>query len=389
YLKGYQMKIVFISNFFNHHQKYLSDNFYRITGGNYRFVATEEMPSERTKLGYKSFDDVSYVINAIESKKSRNAAIKFIESADVVIVGSFNQDVISPELFYKKLHFIYSERPLKKGNSLIKYPVRYCRWHFTDKIFKNAYILCASAFTYSDYSKFNMFKNRAYKWGYFPETKKYDIDELMHYKEKSSILWCGRLIDWKHPDDAVKTAKKLKDDGCNFELNIIGNGNMFDILSDMIKEYSLDDCVHLLGAKPSNEVRQYMEKASLYLFTSDKYEGWGAVLNEAMNSGCAVIASHIIGAVPYMLNDGENGYVYHSGNVEELYEKVKQLLDDKDEQNRIGKNAYYTVVNEWNPENAAGQLVNLAQQLLNNEKIVDLIENGPCSRADIIPDNWF
>lgn len=49
----------------------------------------------------------------------------------------------------------------------------------------------------------------------------------------------------------------------------------------------------------ASEVRSYMEKADIYLFTSDFNEGWGAVLNESMNSGCAVVASHAIGSVPF------------------------------------------------------------------------------------------
>ena len=49
-----------------------------------------------------------------------------------------------------------------------------------------------------------------------------------------------------------------------------------------------------------------MEKSEIFLFTSDKGEGWGAVLNESMNSACAVVASHAIGSVPFLLKDGEN-----------------------------------------------------------------------------------
>ena len=80
----------------------------------------------------------------------------------------------------------------------------------------------------------------------------------------------------------------------------------------MIREKKLEDCVHMLGAMSPDEVRKHMEQANIFLFTSDRNEGWGAVLNEAMNSGCAVVASHAIGSVPYLIKNGNNGYIYEN-----------------------------------------------------------------------------
>ena len=62
-----------------------------------------------------------------------------------------------------------------------------------------------------------------------------------------------------------------------------------------------------------------MEKTGIFLFTSDRQEGWGAVLNEAMNSGCAVVASHLIGAVPFLKKKKKNGLVYSSGDRKTLF----------------------------------------------------------------------
>ncbi len=58
----------------------------------------------------------------------------------------------------------------------------------------------------------------------------------------------------------------------------------------------------MLGAMSPDKVRAYMERADVFLFTSDFNEGWGAVLNESMNSGCAVVASHAM--VSAFLNQG-------------------------------------------------------------------------------------
>lgn len=62
---------------------------------------------------------------------------------------------------------------------------------------------------------------------------------------------------------------------------------------------NLNDYVTFTGPVQSDKVRGFMERAGIFLFTSDRQEGWGAVLNESMNSGCAVVASHAIGSVPF------------------------------------------------------------------------------------------
>ena len=314
---------------------------------------------------------------------------KIIDQVDAVIFGSAPEELIYYRKKKGKLIFRYSERPLKKGMELLKYPYRFISWHKKSPMNKPIYMLCASAFTASDYSKFGMFLNRTYKWGYFPETKRYeDYHYLIGKKKKNIILWCGRFLNWKHPDDAIKVVNRLKKDRIDFELHFIGTGEMEDDLHKMVDDYHLNDSITFLGAMKPDQVRQHMEDSGIYLFTSDKREGWGAVLNEAMNSGCAVVASHVIGSVPFLLNHNENGIVYKNGDVDDLYYKIKYLLDNPNEQNRLGENAYHTITDLWNADIAAERFVKLVEKI-NECGQCDLFRDGPCSRADILEDNWF
>ena len=55
-------------------------------------------------------------------------------------------------------------------------------------MYKNAYLFCASAYAYSDYAKTGTFRNKAFKWGYFPERKKYeDVDALIEQKQEKEL----------------------------------------------------------------------------------------------------------------------------------------------------------------------------------------------------------
>lgn len=373
------MKIVFMSNFFNHHQSFLSDALWEKTNQQYHFAESTEVPEARLKMGYGQ-QKARYVLNAA---KEPETVLGHVAAADLVITGSAPEELIRRRIRDGKLVFRYSERPLKLGFQAWKYPYRFVKWHWRNPIGKPVYMLCASAYTAGDYAKFGLFRKRAYKWGYFPETKRYEsVDSLMAEKNPANILWCGRFLDWKHPDDALRAAGRLKADGYSFRLRFIGSGSEEEKLCAMVKEYVLEDCVEFLGTMTPQEVRGHMEASGIYLFTSDKKEGWGAVLNESMNSGCAVVASHAIGSVPYLMKDGVNGLIYRSGDVEMLYEKIKYLLDHPKEQKRLGKAAYETIVDEWNAEVAAERVVKLAQAILDGEKYPDLYESGPCSRAE-------
>lgn len=374
------MKIVFISNYFNHHQKPLSDAMFNLLGENYRFIETEPMKEERVKLGYKKTTQ-SYVISYDEFIKDNDKCQGLINDAEVVILGSAPFKLLRQRKKQNKLIFRYSERLLKKGLQPIKFIPRYIKWNIQNPKNKPIYMLCASAYTASDYKKFGLFKGKTFKWGYFPEVKVYDdIGNLIKNKEKNSIIWVARFIDWKHPEIAIKLAERLKKDGYDFEIKMIGNGTLLSGISKKVVERGLVDCVKVLGAISPEEVRSHMEKSEIHIFTSDRNEGWGAVLNEAMNSACVPVASHAIGSVPFLLEDGENGLIYKDCDFEDFYNKVKYLLDNPGKRIEMGKKAYQTMINEWNAENAAKKFIELCETYLKTGKIETKFEKGVCSK---------
>ena len=222
------MKIVLLSNYFNRHQMPLSDALFSLTDGNYSFISTTEMSEERRKLGYTIENIPDYVRN-IEIKDAddfdRNECLKIIDDADVVIAGAAPEILLKKRISEKKLTFRYSERLLKKGKSVIKYLPRRFRFHRKNP--KNApiFLLCTSAYTAADYLSFGLFKNKAYKWGYFPKVRRYDnINILLGKKDPAKIFWCGRFVDFKHPSLAVKAAERLRDEGYSFKLYLVGAG---------------------------------------------------------------------------------------------------------------------------------------------------------------------
>ncbi len=379
------MRVAFLSNYFNHHQKPVSDALMSGTA-HYTFISTQKLDVERKALGWTSDTDVPYVCTA-----DGTAEYAVLRQSDVVIVGSAPEALVQWAARRSKLLFRYSERPLKDGNPPVKFLPRFLKWHYYNPPWRKTYMLCASAFTAGDYAKFGLFRGRCYKWGYFPETIRYpDVNALIDRKEKATILWCGRYLDWKHPDDVIEVARRLRDADYCFRIEMIGSGEMEPRLRQLASEAGLlDTNIQFLGAMSPEDVRRHMEKAGIYLFTSDRQEGWGAVLNEAMNSGCAVVASDAAGATPFLVQDGANGSVYHSGDVQALYEKVRRLLDDPSTQREFGSAAYRTITGLWNAETAAERFLQLSQALLDGRDATKLFADGPCSPASLLREDWY
>ena len=374
------MKIVFVSNYFNHHQSELSEELYRITNGNYYFIQTEPMSDERKRLGWSDTELPDYVMSSYSDKNVLSKCLDMIIDADVVIAGSAPNLFLRQRLKQKKLVFRYSERIYKNYKNIITLPLRFIKYHTYNHGSKNVYLLCASAYAASDYAKTFNYIATGFKWGYFPATKYYeDINEILKLKRPFSILWVARFIKWKHPEIPVKIAAKLKAEGYVFELNMVGDGHYKGEIAKIIKKHNLDDCVHLLGSMSPDEVRARMEVSEMFLLTSDRNEGWGAVLNEAMNSACAVVANSAIGSVPYLLHDGENGFIYKNGRTNDLYHKVKILLDDSEKRKSMGCEAYKTMIETWNARVAAARLVKLTDCLTTLKTVP--FTDGPCSKA--------
>lgn len=378
------MKVTFYSNFMNHHQLPFSLAMYEKLGSDYKFIATEPISEERRELGYSDMNRLyPFVITTYDKKENENIAMNLGLKSDIVLIGSAPDRFIEERIKQDKITFRYSERIYKKGlwrafdprliRSILKTHTKYRR--------KKMYMLCASAYAAGDLSMMGAYPGKLYKWGYFTEVYTYDIDKLIKSKlsGKLEIMWCGRLIDLKHPEIAILLARYLKNRSYEFLLKIIGFGPLKNKLERDIEKYELQNFVKLLGAMPFSKVREQMEMANIFIFTSDYHEGWGAVLNEALNSGCAVVASHAIGAVPYLIKHKHNGLIYYNNDIKDLFDNVEILIRDRSLMEKLGKNAYFRMANTWNAKTAANNFMSLAMALASGKNA--RIMEGPCSIA--------
>lgn len=380
------MTIVYISNYINHHQVPVSDELYHLTNGNYNFVELSPMPEGLTRCGYPDFSSRPYLIQAWKSQTALEDAWKLCLEADVVLFGGHEAlkfQVARARM--DKLSFDVSERWLKKGLLNLCSPRLLSNLWYSYTLFnkKNIYKLCASAFAAKDQYFLNTYRNKCFKWGYFTKVDKLSLKERDRensgHGNELRFMWCARFLKWKHPELPVKLARRLKMRGYKFSIDMFGSGEELEKIRMMAREYEVHDVVNFCGNRPNDEILEEMRLHDIFLFTSDRNEGWGAVANEAMSNGCVLVGSDAIGSIPFLLEDGENGCVFKSCDLDSLQQKVEFLLNCPEERKRLSINAYNTITNIWSPQNAARNLLTLIDDLFAGREIS--IVEGPCSKA--------
>ena len=384
------MKLTFVSNYINHHQMPLAGRLYEKLKNDYCFIQTMPMEKERSDMGWAA--DVTKIPYVKCFYEQEEECRRIIMNSDVVIFGGVeDESYIEERLQAGKPVIRYSERIYREGQWKAISP-RGLRKKYHDHIrYRKApvYLLCAGAYVASDFALIQAYPGKKYCFGYFPAFQEQNIGQLMEKKRKRReesgkvrILFAARFLTLKHPEYPVHLAKALKDEGVSFELFMIGDGEEKGNVSAEIEKLGLQEDVKLLGFLSPEKVREQMEEADIFLFTSDYREGWGAVVNESMNSGCALIAGHGIGAVPYLLKDGENGYVYRTGDEEEFIRVGVKLAKDREKTENFGRASYRRIAEEWNDKVAAERLYALCEGIVSGNIVSP--DSGPCSEAPVI-----
>ncbi len=399
------IKAVFISNYINHHQIPFSDALYERLGEGYHFIQTEPMEEERVKMGWAlDAAQIPYVVLAYEEEARCR---RLIEEADLVLAGwTERTDLFLPRLSAGKLTLRISERIYREGQWKALSPrgllAKY-REHVRFRK-KPAYLLCAGAYVSSDFSLIGAYPGRQLKFGYFPPLRRYDMDALFEKKRRAAcaanaegkmprggreacmqIVWAGRMIPLKHPEFVVRLAKELAVEKKSFHIHMIGSGPMEEDLHAEAERSGLLSQFTFYGFLPPERVRDIMEACQLMLFTSNYLEGWGSVVNEAMNSGCCVVANVQTGAALFLIEDGKNGMLYRR-TYEEFATRVKALFADPARAEALGRAACETILSEWNAEHAAEECLRFYQSW--KKGAPDLPATGPFSRAPRLCARW-
>lgn len=379
------MTVAFFFNYLNHHQVFVADEMHRLLGDDFAFVATLPLNEKELKGGI-DYSTRPYCVVATASDDNHRRAMSYAVTADVCVFGACSEEyaVARATRNPNGLSFEVAERWLKRGvvsfgsSVLRRWLINYFRYYRKANFFK----LCCSAFAAQDDKRMHAYRGKHYKWGYFTQVdENWNVEASLGVSTPgpTTLMWCSRFLVWKHPELPVHMAARLKANGYKFVLDMYGDGVEREHTETLARKLGVDDVVSFKGNVPNKDVLKAMYQHEIFLFTSDKYEGWGAVANEAMSQGCVLVGSDAIGSMPYLICDGENGMMFKSGSVKSLYEKTKYLLDNPNIRLRIANKGFDDIHNIWSPQVAAQNLLCLIDDLIVGRETS--VKYGPCSKA--------
>lgn len=150
-----------------------------------------------------------------------------------------------------------------------------------------------------------------------------------------TVLFAGRLAEEKHVDvliDAVaKTPREL-----NVHLEIVGGGEVRPALEAQVARLGLGDRVKFLGLASDEDLREAYIKADIFCMPGTA-ELQSLVTLEAMSASTPVLLANAM-ALPHLVRDGENGYLFTPNDSGELAAKITKLLQlPEDQLKAMGK----------------------------------------------------
>lgn len=180
--------------------------------------------------------------------------------------------------------------------------------------------------------------------------------------ETFTIGYLGRLVEEKGVLDLLKSVSQIK---TKFDLLMIGNGKLKHKISAEGKRLGISEQIRLIDNIPSSQVSHYLNCMDCIVLPSRTTKKWkeqfGRVLTEAMSCEVPVIGSDS-GEIPNVL--GDCGIIFKEGDVDELYSKIKMLINNKDLRMELAKKGRQRVLDNFTQEIVARETYRIYQKMM-------------------------
>lgn len=177
-------------------------------------------------------------------------------------------------------------------------------------------------------------------------------DDLSH--KDFEFIAIGRLEPQKRFDRLIKIARNLKSEGFSFQIVILGEGSLRDVLEDLIDKYKVSDVIHLQGFIKNPFPKLHKADA---LLCSSKTEGYSTVVSEALILGVPVITTDCAG-MREQLGDNEYGIITENSS-NALEEGIKAFMIDAKLQKKLQEKSM-----ERGKEFKLGHIINEVTKIL-------------------------
>ncbi len=170
-----------------------------------------------------------------------------------------------------------------------------------------------------------------------------------------NLVCVGRICEQKGQVLLVEAAKRLHDEGVDFQLILAGDGEMRTDVEALISQSALQKKIKITGWISSEEVRAYILNSQALVLPSFG-EGLPVVIMEAMSLRRPVISTYIAG-IPELVKPGENGWLCAAGDIDDLTRAMREALSTPHKAlQKMGDAAYARVILRHNIDIEAAKL---------------------------------
>lgn len=306
------MTVVFYMNCLSAHQIPLAREVAKLIGAEKLTYVDAEAKNAQPLQTVKDVSGLPFRVVKLATQEAR----EILHSADLVLTGLRDLDLIERRAAQGLRTFYYSERwfkPVEIGvggrcrcrvvvSGFLRMLVpsyrrmvrRFVRWTQTDPL---ARVLAVGPWAAKDFVRMGVPAEKIVRWGYFVEPSTSTTPRrIRRAGEPLKLLWAGREIPLKHVPDIRAAVRQCRAQGLAVELTTLSGVTM-------------------------QEVREAMRAHDTFVFASNGFEGWGAVVSEALEEGMNVIGSRDCGAPPTLLSRER---LFHSGDVKALARLIGQ-----------------------------------------------------------------
>ena len=196
----------------------------------------------------------------------------------------------------------------------------YFKWFLKKKI---DYLWIAGIYQYEYASKLGFNKSEVLFNCYSADVELFSREiknKKLHYPH--NFLFVGRFEKIKGLELLIEAWNELNKK--DWTLTLVGNGSLKE---DLVK----NDSIVVKDFMQPNQLSKEIDAAGCFVLPS-LYEPWALVIHEFSAGGLPIIASNVCGAAPLFITPNYNGFVFKSGNKEDLLKKMESIINMTDEQ---------------------------------------------------------
>jgi len=179
-----------------------------------------------------------------------------------------------------------------------------------------------------------------------------------------NISFMGRLGKRKGVYDLLDAFEKIIPDFPDAHLVLGGDGDV-EKVRKLVARRNLEEHIHVLGWISGKQKIRVFRECDIYVLPSYN-EGLPGSILEAMAVGVPIISTPV-GGIPEAVIENRNGYLVDPGDVDELYNKLKVLCQNKELREKMSKESLSIIKEKFEIDNIAFNLLKLYQKVVSNE----------------------